>query len=382
MVVYDWSIIEKRIDSILNRDMVPMFSLRLCPQPKILRKMVQKGVGLVCVNEQELLLARKVGCSEDMIWLDRIAPDRDLMTSAAAVGARSSCIEYVHYKDLRNLGAKRFMFRYLPDLLSFRTSKPYQMLRRLNIRSQMISLVSNELEKGMNIVLEALVGAADSKATPWSDALKRLEQGGYFARRVEPSILDGLCIHAAGIQEEQSTLNQLDKIVQERNQSDYKYKLYFRCGKYLIEDAGCTLAKITYIRLGVPDTLFLDVNMGIMPRLALQKAAHTFTMVEEKDEHYGLYEILGDVPDRQEIYCPEVYLRGPKRGDLIRITSTGAYNASTYSGEINKLPYSVVLVDGERVAPVYDKVTRKKKTTITPIQMEPTNSPSTKRRKK
>lgn len=126
-------------------------------------------------------------------------------------------------------------------------------------------------------------------------------------------------------------------------------------GRSIVADAGITLYTVGGVKRipGYKNYVSVDGGMGDNPRYALYEAPYTVVCPEKMDEPSDmLCDLVGKFCESGDILQPAVRLPSTlRRGDLVAVLTTGAYNysmASNYN-RIPRLPVVMVGNGGERV---------------------------------
>ena len=122
-------------------------------------------------------------------------------------------------------------------------------------------------------------------------------------------------------------------------------------GRSIVADAGITLYRVGNVKRieGYKNYAAIDGGMGDNPRYALYGSEYTVVAADKADEECNFTcDLVGRFCESGDIIQPSIRLpESIKRGDLIAVLTTGAYNyamASNYN-RIPKLP--VIMVDGD-----------------------------------
>ncbi|MBO5291400.1 MAG: diaminopimelate decarboxylase [Clostridia bacterium] len=122
-------------------------------------------------------------------------------------------------------------------------------------------------------------------------------------------------------------------------------------GRSIVADAGITLYKVGNVKRieGYKNYVAIDGGMGDNPRYALYESEYTVVAADKSDEECNFTcDLVGRFCESGDIIQPSIKLpESVKRGDIIAVLTTGAYNysmASNYN-RIPKLP--VIMVNGE-----------------------------------
>lgn len=122
-------------------------------------------------------------------------------------------------------------------------------------------------------------------------------------------------------------------------------------GRSIVADAGITLYKVGNVKRieGYKNYVAIDGGMGDNPRYALYESEYTVVAADKANEECNFTcDLVGRFCESGDIIQPSIKLpESVKRGDIIAVLTTGAYNysmASNYN-RIPKLP--VIMVNGE-----------------------------------
>jgi diaminopimelate decarboxylase len=112
-------------------------------------------------------------------------------------------------------------------------------------------------------------------------------------------------------------------------------------GRSIVADAGMTLYTVGTIKKipGYKNYVSVDGGMTDNPRYALYQSEYTVCAPEKMLEPCDtVYDLVGRCCESGDILQPEVSLPGSlKRGDIIAVLTTGAYNYSMASN-YNRIP--------------------------------------------
>ena len=122
-------------------------------------------------------------------------------------------------------------------------------------------------------------------------------------------------------------------------------------GRSIVADAGMTLYTVQGVKTipGYRRYVAIDGGMTDNPRYALYRSAYTVLAAEHLDqESDGVYTVAGRCCESGDMIQEEVPLPPLKRGDILAVCTTGAYN-HTMASNYNAVPRPpIVMLDGER----------------------------------
>ncbi len=138
-------------------------------------------------------------------------------------------------------------------------------------------------------------------------------------------------------------------------------KAIFEPGRAIAGNAGVLLAKVKYIKSGgARNFLILDAAMNDLIRPALYGAHHEINPVNAKSNHEKMtYDIVGPVCETGDTFAVMREMPKMQQGDLVAISSAGAYGA-VQSSEYNTRPLiPEVLVSAKQYAVIRKRPTIK-----------------------
>ncbi len=125
--------------------------------------------------------------------------------------------------------------------------------------------------------------------------------------------------------------------------------LIFEPGRSIVGSAGTTLYTVGTVKeiRGIKNYLAIDGGMFENPRYALYQAKYkAIAPTKLKEKPTKLYTIAGKCCESGDVIAENVMLPEMKKGDLLAVLSTGAYNYSMASNYNRNLIPPVVIVDG------------------------------------
>ncbi len=122
-------------------------------------------------------------------------------------------------------------------------------------------------------------------------------------------------------------------------------------GRSIVADAGITLYRVGNVKRieGYKNYVAIDGGMTDNPRYALYESAYTVIAADKANEPCNfLCDLVGKCCESGDIIQPKVMLpESIKRGDLVAVLTTGAYNFSMASN-YNRIPrLPVIMVNGD-----------------------------------
>lgn len=124
-----------------------------------------------------------------------------------------------------------------------------------------------------------------------------------------------------------------------------KIKILIEPGRSIISNSGTTLYEIggTKETYGGKDYIFIDGGMGDNPRPALYQAKYEAAIANKMNEdNINKYTIAGKCCESGDIIIKDILLPKAEKGDLLAVSTTGAYNYSMASN-YNRIPKPAVV---------------------------------------
>lgn len=126
-------------------------------------------------------------------------------------------------------------------------------------------------------------------------------------------------------------------------------------GRSIVADAGMTLYSVGMVKRipGYKNYVSVDGGMTDNPRYALYQSAYTVYAANRMNEPNALHcDVVGRCCESGDIIQPDVELPDVRRGDLVAVCTTGAYNysmASNYN-RVARPPVVMLTPEGDSLA--------------------------------
>lgn len=126
-------------------------------------------------------------------------------------------------------------------------------------------------------------------------------------------------------------------------------------GRSIVADAGMTLYSVGTVKRipGYKNYVSVDGGMTDNPRYALYQSAYTVYPANRMDEPAALHcDLVGRCCESGDVIQPDVELPDVRRGDLVAVCTTGAYNysmASNYN-RVTRPPVVMLSPEGDSLA--------------------------------
>ena len=110
-------------------------------------------------------------------------------------------------------------------------------------------------------------------------------------------------------------------------------QLHFELGRSVVGQCGTVISKVLYNKITPAETEFIIVDAGMtdLIRPSLYQAIHHISNISSTFAEKRRYSIGGPVCESSDVFVKDLELPITKRGDLIAISSAGAYGQSMSS---------------------------------------------------
>ncbi len=344
------------------------FAVKANSNLAILQLMAQAGVGADIVSVGELRRALNAGIPADRIVFSGVGKSADEIAGALNVGiARFNVESLDELHTLQRLAktqgvTARAAVRINPDVdaqthAKISTGKSENKFgvsideaRRWFANRKPLSHVQLD---GLHVHIGSQILSVD----PFRLALQRvaafwreLEQAGHPIRSIDVGGGLGVC-YRAGVDHPVSAADYV-AVIREAL-ADYRGRLLFEPGRWMVAEAGVLLTRVLRIKSGDErQFLILDSAMNDLLRPSLYDAWHDIVPVSDEPRPMTTYDIVGPVCETGDTFARERKLPECRAGDLLLIKTTGAYGASMASTYNSRPLAAEVLLNQGRYAVV------------------------------
>tara|TARA_B100001741_G_C16547615_1_gene597636 strand:+ start:550 stop:1764 length:1215 start_codon:yes stop_codon:yes gene_type:complete len=136
-----------------------------------------------------------------------------------------------------------------------------------------------------------------------------------------------------------------------KNLKNYKSKIIFEPGRFIIGNSGFLISKIIYIKEGhKKDFIILDAAMNDLMRPALYNAKHKIIPVNKnKKKSKKIYEFVGPICESTDKFSSLTKFQKLNEKDLIIICDVGAYGMSLSSNYNLRPKATEILIKNSKV---------------------------------
>ena len=335
------------------------FAVKACPNPFIMKILMEEGFGADCSSLPELLLAEATGIKGEAVMFTSNDTPADEFVKARQLGAVINLDDITHIDFLRQVAGlpDRICLRYNPGPLKGGNAiigKPeeakygftrgqllegYRMLRDCGVRrfglhtmvasnelnpqyfidtAELLFTLAAELARELGIVFE-LINLGGGIGIPYLP-----EQPAVDLERVGAGILDAYerILMAAG---------------------HPPVKVCLECGRMVTGPYGCLVTRVRHIKRTYKQYAGLDASMANLMRPALYGAYHHITVLGKEEAPCDqVYDVTGSLCENNDKFAIDRRLPALEPGDLLAIHDAGAHGHAMgfqYNGKLRSAEY-------------------------------------------
>ena len=335
-----------------NADFKNFFAVKALPNPKILKLLLDQGMGLDCSSMTELLLAEKVGARGSQIMFSSSDTPAEDFVKARQLGSIINLDDLSHLDFLEQAAG-------LPDLICFRYN-PGDLVQGNDIigqpkeakfgmtKQQIIDgiklaqqkgvrqfglhtmVISNNLDVQVGLqIVKVLFELAAELRLATGVQLEFINLGGGIGITYQPSQTEfDVKLFSYGVRElSQSLLN-------------YQPAIYMECGRYITGPYGYLVSRVLHIKRTYKTFIGLDASMHNLMRPGMYGAYHHITILgKSADETQPplTYDVTGSLCENNDKFAVDRRLPKVEIGDIFLIHDAGAHGhamGSNYNGKL------------------------------------------------
>ncbi len=330
------------------------FAVKACPNPTLISKLREEGMGVDCSSLPELLLAEKVGFKgEEIMFTSNDTPPGEFL-EAARLGA------VINLDDISHIGALE-QSAGIPEMISFRYNPGY--LRTGNAiigqpqeakygvpRDQIIEAYRLARAKGARrFGLHTMVASNELKNSYFVETARMLFELAVKIKqetgiRVELiNMGGGIGIpyrpedQAVDLTEISSGMRRLYNQIIVGGGLD-PVKIAFECGRVVTGPYGYLVSRVLHVTRKYKDYAGLDACMANLMRPGIYGAYHHITVLGKEDlpkDH--VYDVTGSLCENNDKFAVDRQLPKIEPGDLLVIHDAGAHGYAmgfNYNGKL------------------------------------------------
>jgi diaminopimelate decarboxylase len=335
------------------------FAIKACPNPFIMKILMEEGFGADCSSLPELMLAEATGIKGDAVMFTSNDTPAEEFVKARQLGAVINLDDITHIDFLREVAGlpDRLCLRYNPGPLKGGNAiigKPeeakygftreqlfegYRMLRDCGVKRFGLHtmVASNELNPQYFIdTAELLFSLATEIARELDLVFELINLGGGIGIPYGPDQqavdLDRV---GAGIQDACQRLL-IDA-------GHPPVKICLECGRLVTGPYGCLVTRVRHVKQIYKQYAGLDACMANLMRPALYGAYHHITVLGKEDalrDH--VYDVTGSLCENNDKFAVDRLLPTLVPGDILVIHDTGAHGHAMgfqYNGKLRSAEY-------------------------------------------
>ncbi|HPR72815.1 MAG TPA: diaminopimelate decarboxylase [Bacteroidales bacterium] len=358
---YDLDILNSTLDILkeesANSGIKLHYALKANPNPRILKKIANYGLGADCVSWNEIDAALKSGIkSSEIVFAGVGKSDEEIENAVKADIFCFNCESIPEMEVINEIASKqkrvaRIALRINPLIEAYTHKYITTGIEesKFGINTWELEDVIEKLKDLQFIQLIGIhfhIGSQITQMSVFQSLCSRInELQEWFSSRNAPlkviNIGGGLGIDYEN-PENQPKFREYFSLVKKFIQLKPGQELHFEPGRSVVGQCGSLISRVLYVKPG-SNTLFavLDAGMTDLIRPALYQAYHKIENLTSDGKKLR-YDVVGPICESSDTFGKSVYLPETRRGDFIAIRSAGAYGeamASRYN--LRPLPQAV-----------------------------------------
>ncbi len=335
------------------------FAVKACPNPFIMKILMEEGFGADCSSLPELLLAEATGIKGDAVMFTSNDTPADEFVKARQLGAVINLDDISHIDFLREVAGlpDRVCLRYNPGPLKGGNAiigKPeeakygftrqqlfegFRMLRDCGVKRFGLHtmVASNELDPQYFIdTAELLFGLAGELSRELGIVFDLINLGGGIGIPYRPG-------------QQAVDLERVGRGVREAYErlligaGHPPVKVCLECGRMVTGPYGCLVTRVRHLKRTYKNYAGLDACMANLMRPALYGAYHHITVIgKETLPHDQIYDVTGSLCENNDKFAVDRPLPALERGDVLVIHDAGAHGHAMgfqYNGKLRSAEY-------------------------------------------
>jgi diaminopimelate decarboxylase len=347
------------------------YSIKANSNLAVLKTFVNLGVGFDIVSGGELFRARQVGCDPAKIVYSGVGKTEPEIEAALEAGILMFNVESP--QELETI-----------DRVAGRLGKKAGIAIRVNpdVDPQTHPYISTGMKKakfGINIAgaledyrraaslpnievigVDCHIGSQLTKLSPFVDAIKKvrelvetLQQEGFAIKYLD--LGGGLGITYKD-EEPPTPADYAEAIIEATRGLDVT--LVFEPGRMVVGNAGILVAKVLYVKKGeAKNFVIVDAAMNDLARPALYGSYQGIEAVDRSTAATMLADVVGPICESGDFLAQDRQVPAFKQGDLLAVSSAGAYGFSMASNYNSRPRTPEVMVKGDQVLVVRQRET-------------------------
>lgn len=365
LYVYEADVIDQRIAELQEKiGIYPktefLYAIKTNFNPHIVKRIVEKGLGIDAVSLEEVKIGLKCGCPIEKIMYTESSMSDEEMHEAHALGV---LVNFGSLSRLEKYGkaypGSRVSVRFNPNVgaASHATNITGGPLSKFGISYKQIEEVLSIVNRyGLKLVGihehigSGWLGTAEPLAAMeiLLDIAKELPDlefvdcGGGFGVPYKPD-QEALDMETLGIE-----FNR--KFSEFCKEYGRELVLRFEPGRYVVAEAGKLLVEVTDLKENPEGRVFAGVNSGMnhLVRVAMYGAYHPITNISNPDGTLKTYDVVGNICENADFFAKDREIAEIREGDVLSIDIAGGYGfvmANQY--QFRGRPAEVLLENGE-----------------------------------
>ncbi|WP_271425252.1 diaminopimelate decarboxylase [Aequorivita sinensis] len=354
--LYDLEVLENTLDTAkLNAEKHNYhihYALKANTNDRILKLIQEKGLGADCVSGNEVLKALEMGFSPTQIAFAGVGKsDEEILIGLEHDIFSFNCESIQEIEVINEIAEKqnkvaKIALRLNPNV----DAKTHKHIttgleeNKFGINGWELESLVEQLPNFKNIEVTGLhfhIGSQITSMTPFKNLCIRVNEfnNWFLERNIHIQHLNlggGLGIDYQN--PEESPIPDFELFFGVFNQflePRPHQEIHFELGRSLVGNCGSLISKVLYVKNGIKTNfVILDAGMTELIRPALYQAYHHIENLTSSSSSLEFYDVVGPICESSDCFGKKIELQETKRGDYIKIHSTGAYGevmASKYN---------------------------------------------------
>lgn len=335
------------------------FAVKACPNPFIMKFLMEEGFGADCSSLPELLLAEATGIKGSAVMFTSNDTPAEEFVKARQMGAIINLDDITHIDFLRQVAGlpDRICLRYNPGPLKGGNAiigKPEEAKYGF-IRDQMLEGYRMLRDYGVKrFGLHTMVASNELDPQYFIDTAGMLFQLAVDVHR-ELGIVIELINLGGGIgipyrpDQKEVDLEMVGEGIRDAHERILAraglppVKLCMECGRMVTGPYGCLVTRVRHVKRTYKQYAGLDACMANLMRPALYGAYHHITVIGKEDAPCDqIYDVTGSLCENNDKFAIDRPLPALEPGDLLVIHDAGAHGHAMgfqYNGKLRSAEY-------------------------------------------
>jgi diaminopimelate decarboxylase len=317
------------------------YALKANANPKILKIINSYGIGADCVSGNEVTRAVETGFpAQNVVFAGVGKSDREITT---ALNNNIFCFNIESEQEIEvlneiagNLGKKaNIAMRINPNVEAhthhYITTGIEENKFGINLNEMLAVIAKAQSLKNVELIgIHFHIGSQITNLDAFKLLCERtneiqdlFEKNGIFLEHI--NVGGGLGVNYEDITDVMPDFKTYFSIFNDNLKLRQGQKLHFELGRSLVAKCGYLISRVLYTKPSAKTTFaIIDAGMTELIRPALYQAVHKIVNISSSQAQ-DTYDVVGPICESSDTFAKGIQLPATKRGDLLAITTAGAY---------------------------------------------------------